>query len=613
MWIERLQVEPEGFLKDLDIEFAPGLNVLIGARGTGKTSIIELLRWCLHAPGFTLDAAARGEQQSLAILGGAAATTILRDGNDRLEFTRAEGPAHQEYPDKRPPLTVLAQNEMEAIGAQASGRLFLIDRFRTESASARREASALRSTLVSLTSELRVLRNEGAEITQQLQQMRELPTRLAETKRQQSALLSQASASTQDQNQLTTLDMSAKRLAARQSVLSEAITQTREVLGQSDSLYESLSRIAESGWARSGANSQSGGPSSLGHALAAARTTAEHLTQLLQQLDLEFRHIAQQKDVLDVESRALRQKLDSMQSGLGAITRTVHDLEERTGQLEALEERLEERRRHYAQLQEERAGVQARLATLRESVTSQRDSIAQALNAQLGPQIRTQVIPESRLEEYEAALIAAFRGSGIHYNSIVPQIARAVAPYELATWAERNEISSLAQAIGIAEDRSAAMLLQLRRSGMGELLAAVVEDEVVLELLDGKEYKPSDCLSIGQRCTVVLPILLAHHSQPLIIDQPEDHLDNAFVAGTVVKSLQRRQTGDQYILASHNANIPVLANADRVIVMDSDGDRGFVRHAGGLDDPEIVAAITDLMEGGREAFETRARFYGGAG
>ena len=66
--VERLTVE-EGRLGGLDIEFLPGLNVLIGERGTGKTSVIELLRFALGAGWFTEDARTRGHQQALAVLG----------------------------------------------------------------------------------------------------------------------------------------------------------------------------------------------------------------------------------------------------------------------------------------------------------------------------------------------------------------------------------------------------------------------------------------------------------------------------------------------------------------------------------------------------------------
>ena len=62
-------------------------------------------------------------------------------------------------------------------------------------------------------------------------------------------------------------------------------------------------------------------------------------------------------------------------------------------------------------------------------------------------------------------------------------------------------------------------------------------------------------------------------------------------------------------MASHNANIPVLGEADCIIRLGSDGRRGFVEHVGQLNDPATVRSITSVMEGGVEAFERRARFY----
>ena len=81
--IEQVQIE-DGFLDGLDVQFAAGLNVLIGARGTGKTSLIELIRFALGAPAFTEDAARRGKQQALSVLQGGQVTVVLRDGQDRF-------------------------------------------------------------------------------------------------------------------------------------------------------------------------------------------------------------------------------------------------------------------------------------------------------------------------------------------------------------------------------------------------------------------------------------------------------------------------------------------------------------------------------------------------
>ena len=144
---------------------------------------------------------------------------------------------------------------------------------------------------------------------------------------------------------------------------------------------------------------------------------------------------------------------------------------------------------------------------------------------------------------------------------------------------------------------------------MAGLLLAPLDDSVDFALLDGKDYKVTGHLSMGQRCTVVLPLLLAEDRESTLLDQPEDHLDNAFIVDTLVQALRERTSSGQVIVATHNANIPVLGEAAKVIVLASDGRQGFVQTQGALDDDGAVEAITSLMEGGREAFARRAAFY----
>ena len=80
--IRELRVE-EGFLHDLVLPFTPGLNVLIGPRGSGKTSVIELIRFCLGAPALTVKMATQSRQQALSILGSGRVTVVLEiDGEE---------------------------------------------------------------------------------------------------------------------------------------------------------------------------------------------------------------------------------------------------------------------------------------------------------------------------------------------------------------------------------------------------------------------------------------------------------------------------------------------------------------------------------------------------
>ena len=136
-----------------------------------------------------------------------------------------------------------------------------------------------------------------------------------------------------------------------------------------------------------------------------------------------------------------------------------------------------------------------------------------------------------------------------------------------------------------------------------------MEDAITLSLLDGKDYKDLSELSTGQRCTVVLPIVLRHTSRILVVDQPEDHIDNAFIAETLIRAVSERSQTGQIIFSTHNANIPVLGEADFVVQMGSDGHRGYPLVRDELHAAAVVEAISTVMEGGADAFQKRAAFY----
>ena len=108
-----------------------------------------------------------------------------------------------------------------------------------------------------------------------------------------------------------------------------------------------------------------------------------------------------------------------------------------------------------------------------------------------------------------------------------------------------------------------------------------------------------------------LSLILENKNRILIIDQPEDHLDNEFITSTLIRSLSKRSSLAQTIISSHNANIPVLGDAELVVNLDSNGRRGFVKHAGPINQDDIKSAIESIMEGGREAFQFRSHFYSG--
>jgi ATPase subunit of ABC transporter with duplicated ATPase domains len=127
---------------------------------------------------------------------------------------------------------------------------------------------------------------------------------------------------------------------------------------------------------------------------------------------------------------------------------------------------------------------------------------------------------------------------------------------------------------------------------------------------EGGAFAPIAQLSPGQRCSAMLPIILLRGNCPVVIDQPEDNLDNRLICDVVVDVLQRLKEHRQIIVATHNANIPVSADAEQVVVMEALGrNAGRVAAQGPIDDEQIVSQVKAIMEGGDEAFRLRARRY----
>jgi ATPase subunit of ABC transporter with duplicated ATPase domains len=121
--------------------------------------------------------------------------------------------------------------------------------------------------------------------------------------------------------------------------------------------------------------------------------------------------------------------------------------------------------------------------------------------------------------------------------------------------------------------------------------------------------KPIEDLSPGQRCTALLPIILLETDTPLIIDQPEDNLDNQFIFDLVVNTLRSLKECRQIIVATHNPNIPVSGDAENILVFRPDGTKGKVERNGSIDYGPIIEDVKTIMEGGEEAFRVRARKY----
>ena len=118
-------------------------------------------------------------------------------------------------------------------------------------------------------------------------------------------------------------------------------------------------------------------------------------------------------------------------------------------------------------------------------------------------------------------------------------------------------------------------------------------------------------LSLGQQQSILLALMLSSDSdKPLIIDQPEDNLDGEFIYSTLVPVLRRAKERRQVIIVTHNPNVAVLGDAELIVVMKANNDRGEIVRRGSIDNPETRDAACAILEGAKEAFTRRARMYG---
>lgn len=199
----------------------------------------------------------------------------------------------------------------------------------------------------------------------------------------------------------------------------------------------------------------------------------------------------------------------------------------------------------------------------------------------------------------------------------VQLLAAAISPRDFA---EALLAEDSAQLLGLLDLKGEAffddMAPLLEKRGWDTIFALqtmALEDRPRLIVREGVSGEPKqfDSLSAGQQRSVLLGLMLcADQPEPLIVDQPEDHLDAKYIADAVVSHLQSAKEQRQVIIATHSPNLTVLGDAELVIPMEVVDGKGRAHDLGAVDRPTTRDMVCDLLEGGVEAFEERGKRYG---
>lgn len=590
-----------GFLQGLDVSLDQGLNVVVGPRGAGKTTFLELLRHAVGAQHADQSATAvRNRQAFLSAVLGTGEVIVDVESHDGGRHLVVDAKGGGQRLDLSRSVLVLGQNELEEIASDAPSRLNLLD-LRTGVANELPD----RGGIEVLTGEIFDIQMDLDEGREESRKRERLVADRALLSSQETALLGDSPTQLSEKRDL--LRQAEERLISSGQELAriEAVgNELAELLGSHQRELDRLRVTAE----RASALPE------VRNALTEAASLSERVGTALHNARIGLDTAASETRERNIGAREaaapIREELEQAEAGLGQITAQLRNVDTALRALDANDATVRDLEARHAALVERRGQLLDAVEQAEEELYKTRADVARATTAQVAQNVVVVVDHLADATDFRKFLQDSLRGTSTR-ATLIDSVAERVLPRQLLEMVENKDASGLAAVAGIAQDRAQKLIENLtERSLLPGLGRIRLTDSVDFRLRDGSVDKSVDSLSTGQKCAVTLPIVLSERERTLILDQPEDHLDNAFLVTNIVSGLNsRRQGGAQTIVATHNANIPVLGSAENVVVLSSDGKVGRVEVQGAFDSVDVVDRITGLMEGGREAFARRSAFY----
>lgn len=647
-----------GFLRELELQFNPRLNCIIGARGAGKSAVIELLRYIWEMEplrpkeqqGFADVFLPETGRAELEIVKGPTTYRLVREGRKQTRIARQESDGSWSDTALRPAdlfqPQLYGQKEILDTSQRVSSQLELLDRFVGEAlVKLKGERDTLlielrrnREAIIAARERIRQTESQlkgKARIEEQLRQYHQLGIQeLAGTKRlydRETQLWEEA---------LQQLQLSGKALEeARRRALPTKIA-------LSDAELQALPNAEQLRWLRERMQRVTQDLTAIGETaeakLAEARAEIERAQSVWEQERTAFEgQYRQALSVLPDSSPDGVLRLEHERAELERKEREIETFKRELQELfkkrrDHLRDLLENARQQYELRQEKAADISRRLQRIRVSVEPGRDEdwLRDLWERYLrGARLRT--------ADYEA-LAQIPSTSFLPLLALVEATEEPLAPDETLyrEWLppaegnlfEPDAFTQLAQYCELDREKIKKLVERLNLEARLELDEMLSPDRVRIEMnialtnegqgqsADNKAIwralgrRLGEGVSVGQGCTAILSILLLESTEPLIIDQPEDDLDNRFVYQEIVETLRAERGKRQMLFATHNPNIPVAGDAELIIALDVTQDNkdlhAHVLSCGFVDAPDVCEQVKSILEGGAAAFELRRMKYG---
>ena len=605
-----------GFLDGINYQFSDKLNCIIGARGTGKTTFLEFVRYALNAMPAEQNARKRIEKLVESNLDGGRIdiTVETREGLSYIISRSVGEPPKVIKPDGSASginftsslfrLDVFSQNEVEDIAGQAMSQLALLETFNQEVLSdLNAKISEFRSALAANSE---AAANQSKKINELTDKISRLPGLTAQLKELAAETAENSADVSRALDQKAIRDREKTYVDELQKLYSETAGKLKSLKG---CITEALRWKSQNGL-------EDGDNFEMMQAFRAEMTASDSavnsgLEAIIEQLRVSNRRFNTLKDQLRLkhdEADIIYSKLMEKNREEQAKSRERRKLDMERNALLAMQNELGEAQRQRGQLLDDRRRMLAALSEMLDKRFNYRKQIVDRINSELMPTIRVSIQQFGNHEKYQEFLASALSACSINHNQVARRLSDLVAPTLLADIVRRKDEKTLFEKTQLNPNQIRSVISRLSEERLlADMEVVNMPDLPKIELNDHDTYKTTETLSTGQKCNTILPILLLDSDRPLLVDQPEDNLDNGFVHRTIVDSVMRVKQHRQLAFVTHNPNIPVLGDAERILVLDSDGTHGIMRNSGTVDD--CKTDIVDLLEGGAEAFRQRKERY----
>lgn len=614
--------ESEGFLRGCRLDFNENLNVLVGGRGTGKSTIIESLRYVLALDPLDDEVAKQHDSIVRHVLrsGTKIALTVCSYQPNKQIFTiertvpnppqvkDEHGNVLQLAPaDVVPRVEVYGQHEISQLAKSPERLTQLLDRFMEVDREFEVAYQTTRDSLAASQTELLGLEERHAGVGEQLAMLPGL----------EQTLTRYAEAGVETKLQERTLLLREETLVGQARVRHDAVSRAHQTLG---GLFP-LDMVFLAGPSVAGLPDMAA-LEELRAAFAAfearVRGPIEEVRAALGDLQGSIT-----KAAAVIEGQKARSQSDYERT-LRELQKENIDGEEfmrlrkEIERLKLLKEQKATLDGQLAMAHQNRRNLLARWEELKRQRFQRLERVAKRVSRQLPNRLRVRV---------------TFAGNRMPLIDCIKQGLSGRLSETLEILRERDDLSLGALAAKCREGANALVAefelpaaQAARLAGAGPALPMAIEElelphttQIELNIApEGRpaEWRPLRALSTGQKATALLLLLLLDSDAPLIIDQPEDDLDNRFITEGIVPEIRRQKRRRQFVFATHNANVPVLGDAELIIGLSAEGDagEGYVttkpEHMGSIDKPSVAALVEEILEGGQEAFTTRRLKYG---